>query len=168
MGQGNRWYAVFVAKAEAIYCSPRGKSNDLKAAMPADQRRRIEAARPNWASRSSNSVRMSLADLRANRDVTQVDVAAALGVNQGAVSKIEGRDDLHVSTLQRGTGVLDERIEALDFDLRIVGHAARDAAWRGPVVSLPMLNRRTDPEMSWRLARTFHLVRVHSSRHGVV
>jgi transcriptional regulator with XRE-family HTH domain len=43
---------------------------------------------------------MALDELRASRDMTQVRLAKILGVNQAAVSKLERRGDVHLSTLQ--------------------------------------------------------------------
>jgi transcriptional regulator with XRE-family HTH domain len=44
--------------------------------------------------------RLSLDQLREARSLTQTRLAEALGVNQGAVSKIEKRTDMYVSTLR--------------------------------------------------------------------
>ncbi|WP_137725821.1 helix-turn-helix domain-containing protein [Prescottella subtropica] len=43
----------------------------------------------------------TLADIRKAADLTQTDVAKALGVEQAAVSKIERRHDLLLSTLRQ-------------------------------------------------------------------
>ena len=43
---------------------------------------------------------MALDELREARDMTQVHLAKVLGVNQAAVSKLERRTDMYVSTLQ--------------------------------------------------------------------
>jgi DNA-binding XRE family transcriptional regulator len=43
---------------------------------------------------------MPLDELREAREMTQVDLAKILGVNQAAVSKMERRADMYVSTLQ--------------------------------------------------------------------
>lgn len=43
---------------------------------------------------------MALDELRQARDMTQVHLAKILGVNQAAVSKLERRADMYVSTLQ--------------------------------------------------------------------
>ena len=51
--------------------------------------------------------------LRRALDLTRQQVAAALGINQVAVSKIEGQTDLYVSTLRRF-------VEAMGGELRIV------------------------------------------------
>lgn len=42
-----------------------------------------------------------LADIRKAGNLTQVEMAALLGTNQGAVSRIESRDDLLLSTLRQ-------------------------------------------------------------------
>ena len=43
---------------------------------------------------------MALDELRQAREMTQVHLARILGVNQAAVSKLERRTDMYVSTLQ--------------------------------------------------------------------
>lgn len=43
---------------------------------------------------------MALDELREAREMTQVHLAKMLGVNQAAVSKLERRTDMYVSTLQ--------------------------------------------------------------------
>ena len=43
---------------------------------------------------------MALDELREARELTQVHLAKILGVNQAAVSKLERRTDMYVSTLQ--------------------------------------------------------------------
>jgi transcriptional regulator with XRE-family HTH domain len=40
-----------------------------------------------------------MAELREAQDVTQVELAKRLGIDQGAVSKIEKRTDMYLSTL---------------------------------------------------------------------
>jgi transcriptional regulator with XRE-family HTH domain len=45
--------------------------------------------------------RMKLDDLRRSRSLSQEQIAELLGINQGAVSKIEHRSDLYISTLRR-------------------------------------------------------------------
>lgn len=58
---------------------------------------------------------MSLADLRRARDLTQETIAEMLGNRQAAVSKVERRDDMYVSTLRR-------YVEALGGELEITAH----------------------------------------------
>ena len=56
---------------------------------------------------------LALADLRRARRLTQEDIAEMLGNRQAAVSKIERRADMHVSTLRR-------YVEALGGELEII------------------------------------------------
>lgn len=58
---------------------------------------------------------MALTDLRQARRLTQEDIAGTLGNRQAAVSKIERRADMHVSTLRR-------YVEALGGELEIIAH----------------------------------------------
>jgi DNA-binding XRE family transcriptional regulator len=44
---------------------------------------------------------MTMRDLRKARNMTQIEMAKALGVKQEQVSRIEKRTDLHLSTLKR-------------------------------------------------------------------
>jgi transcriptional regulator with XRE-family HTH domain len=55
---------------------------------------------------------MPLNELREARNITQVHLARLLGVNQGAVSKMERRTDVYVSTLQ-------DFIKAMGGELKI-------------------------------------------------
>jgi transcriptional regulator with XRE-family HTH domain len=55
---------------------------------------------------------LALDELRAARDLTQEQLAKALGVEQGAVSKMERRTDMYISTLQTA-------IRAMGGDLEI-------------------------------------------------
>lgn len=58
-------------------------------------------------------VEMQLQELRKARQVTQVEVAKAMSVEQAAVSKLERRDDMYVSTLR-------EYVKALGGELKLV------------------------------------------------
>ena len=60
---------------------------------------------------------MQLQELRRARHVTQVEVAKAMNVEQAAVSKLERREDMYVSTLREyvkalGGESFDQRGEA--------------------------------------------------------
>jgi DNA-binding XRE family transcriptional regulator len=55
---------------------------------------------------------MTLQQLREARSLTQVNLAEVLNVNQGAVSKMEKRTDMYVSTLR-------SYIKAMGGDLQI-------------------------------------------------
>lgn len=56
---------------------------------------------------------MQLQELRRARHVTQVEVAKAMNVEQAAVSKLERREDMYVSTLR-------EYVKALGGELKLV------------------------------------------------
>jgi transcriptional regulator with XRE-family HTH domain len=58
-------------------------------------------------------VEMQLQELRKARKITQVEVAKAMSVEQAAVSKLERRDDMYVSTLR-------EYVKALGGELKLV------------------------------------------------
>lgn len=78
----------------------------------------ISRATPEQAARSREKAketiaRMRLDDIRRARELSQEQLARELGINQAAVSKIEHRTDLYVSTLRR-------YIEAAGGELRII------------------------------------------------
>jgi DNA-binding XRE family transcriptional regulator len=54
---------------------------------------------------------MPLHELRAARQLTQEDLAEVLGVNQAAVSKLERRTDMYVSTLARFIEAMGGKLE---------------------------------------------------------
>lgn len=49
----------------------------------------------------------SLEELREARELTQTQLAQVLQVSQGAVSKVEGRADMHISTLGSSVRAID-------------------------------------------------------------
>jgi transcriptional regulator with XRE-family HTH domain len=63
----------------------------------------------------SDMADMLLAELRRHAGMTQEELAAALGIKQPSLSKIESQSDMHVSTLQ-------SLIEALGGRLEIIAH----------------------------------------------
>jgi DNA-binding Xre family transcriptional regulator len=84
---------------------PTRKFRDLLQAMPADRRQKI-------ANRVQGTLAsMPLDELRKARQMTQVKLAEALGVNQGEVSKIEHRTDIYLSTLAEYVEALGGRLE---------------------------------------------------------
>jgi len=83
------------------------KFNELRAGMSPEAQAR-SAARAE-----AMLVEMQLQELRKARNVTQVEVARAMSVEQAAVSKLERRDDMYVSTL-RGY------VKALGGELKLV------------------------------------------------
>ena len=83
------------------------KFSDLVAQMPEERQARIAAKTRQLIDE------MPLQELRRALDLTQRQVAASLGINQVAVSKMEGQTDMYVSTLRRF-------VEAMGGELRIV------------------------------------------------
>ncbi len=85
------------------------KFRDLVAQMPEERQARIAAKTRQLIDE------MPLQELRRALDLTQQQVATSLGINQVAVSKMEGQTDMYVSTLRRF-------VEAMGGELRIVAH----------------------------------------------
>jgi DNA-binding Xre family transcriptional regulator len=54
---------------------------------------------------------VALAKLRQSRNVTQVDLAAELGITQGNVSRMETRSEIYLSTLRSYIEALGGRLE---------------------------------------------------------
>jgi len=61
---------------------------------------------------------MLLAEIRKSVGLTQEELAAALGITQPSMSKLENQDDMQVSTLHR-------LIQALGGELEIIAHLPR-------------------------------------------
>src|ERR1035437_10270291 len=74
---------------------PTRKFRELLEAMPADRQRRIEKRF------QTSLAAMPLDQLRKAQEMTQLQVAEILGVNQGEVSKIEHRSDICISAPER-------------------------------------------------------------------
>jgi transcriptional regulator with XRE-family HTH domain len=83
------------------------KFSELRARLPPEAQARA-AARAE-----AMLVEMQLQELRKTRNATQVEVAKAMRVEQAAVSKLERRDDMYVSTLR-------EYVKALGGELKLV------------------------------------------------
>lgn len=83
------------------------KFSDLRAQMPESSQARAAARADAFI------IEMQLRELRKTRQVTQVELARTLDIEQGSVSKIESRDDMYVSTLR-------EYIKALGGELKLV------------------------------------------------
>lgn len=54
---------------------------------------------------------LALAELREAQDLTQVQLAKKLGIDQGAVSKIERRTDMYLSTLRSVIAAMGGKLE---------------------------------------------------------
>jgi transcriptional regulator with XRE-family HTH domain len=61
---------------------------------------------------------MLLAEIRKSVGLTQEELAAALGIKQPSLSKLENQDDMQISTLRR-------LVEALGGNLEIIAHMPR-------------------------------------------
>jgi DNA-binding XRE family transcriptional regulator len=70
------------------------KFRDLYNKVPAERRAEIE----KWVDEAHKN--MPLQQLRSAREMTQVNLAKVLGVDQGSVSKMEKRADMYLSTLR--------------------------------------------------------------------
>ena len=73
---------------------------------------------------------MPLQALRWALELTQQQVAAALGINQVALSKMESQTDLYVSTPRRV-------VEAMGGERRIVAHFPQGAVEINPFLRKP-------------------------------
>lgn len=101
----DRWYETFVPRADALFAAPpvdqketegltmARKFAELRGKMSAESRARSEAETQRRIDE------MALDELRAARQLTQVHLATLLNVNQSAISKLERRADMYVSTL---------------------------------------------------------------------
>ena len=89
----------------------------LQAKMPSASRARSEAKAQKLIEE------MALDELRAARDLTQEHLSRILGVRQAAVSKLERRTDMYISTLagfiKAIGGILEIRAIFPDGDVRI-------------------------------------------------
>ena len=83
------------------------KFQDLRARMSPEAQAR-SAARTE-----AMLLEMQLQDLRKARNLTQVAVAKTMQIEQAAVSKLEHRDDMYVSTLR-------SYVKALGGELKLV------------------------------------------------
>ena len=78
---------------------------ELLKAMPAEQQAAIEK-------RIRETLEaMPLDQLRKAREMTQLQLAGVLGVNQGEISKIEHRSDICISTLSDYVEAMGGRLE---------------------------------------------------------
>jgi len=78
---------------------------ELQAKMSAERRARNEAAAAKMIDE------MALDELREARDLTQEQLARMLRVNQAAVSKMERRADMYITTLQGVIKAMGGRLE---------------------------------------------------------
>jgi transcriptional regulator with XRE-family HTH domain len=81
------------------------KFRDLVQAMPAARQRRIR--------KRTNELlaELPLQELRRARQLSQEELAQALGVNQATISKMERRADMYISTLRRFVEAMGGELE---------------------------------------------------------
>lgn len=93
------------------------KFSELRAAMAPELRQRA-AARTD-----AMFLQMQLQELRKAREVTQVELAKLMNVEQAAVSKLERREDMYVSTLRQYVAALGGELKLIasfpDVDIQV-------------------------------------------------
>ena len=82
-----------------------GNFRELRAKMSPESRERSRLLTEKYRAE------MPVHRLREARGMTQVHLAKILGVNQAAVSKLERRADMYVSTLQSFVKAMGRRVE---------------------------------------------------------
>jgi transcriptional regulator with XRE-family HTH domain len=99
------------------------KFEELRRKMSPERRVRNEAAARKML------VEMTLDELRKLKEITQVELATALEMNQGALSRIEHQSDMHISTLKSIVealgGSLTLRVDFLNGDSYAVALGAQ-------------------------------------------
>ena len=83
------------------------KFTELREGMPVDAQQRSQQRAQRMLAE------MRLQELRKTRAMTQTELASRLLVEQAAISRIESRDDLHLSTLR-------DYVQALGGELKLV------------------------------------------------
>jgi transcriptional regulator with XRE-family HTH domain len=81
--------------------------NELRGRMSAERRARNELAM------REELTDMLLKEVRRLAGLTQEQVAESMGITQSALSRLEGQDDMYVSTLQRIVESLGGRLEII-------------------------------------------------------
>jgi transcriptional regulator with XRE-family HTH domain len=81
------------------------KFSDLIEAMPAERQERIRRAADEMLAS------MPLHELRRARDLSQEHVAGAMSQSQSAISRLERRSEMYISTLRRYVHALGSELE---------------------------------------------------------
>jgi transcriptional regulator with XRE-family HTH domain len=81
------------------------KFRDLMRAMPKERQARIRRRTDELLAE------LPLQELRRARELSQEELAEALGVNQATISKLERRADMYISTLRRFVEALGGELE---------------------------------------------------------
>jgi hypothetical protein len=85
--------------------------DEMMAALPKERRKAIEARGAELLARVEK--RMTLAELRKGRKVSQAAVAEALGIGQMQISRLEQRKDPRLSTMQRTVAAMGGKLTML-------------------------------------------------------
>jgi predicted transcriptional regulator len=84
---------------------------DVMAALPKDRRKAIETR--GVALLAKVEKRMTLAELRKGRKISQATLAEALGVGQMQISRLEQRKDPRLSTIHRTVAAMGGKLTML-------------------------------------------------------
>lgn len=113
---------------------------------------KVFEARLDAPSQGDEHIGASLRRIRERAGLTQADLAARLNIGQGALSRVEGRKDILVSTLRDYLAALGAtlRIDAQFSDTAAVVTSMREAAFElDPVhenqLLLPIIGQTNDP-----------------------
>ncbi|MCY4590075.1 MAG: helix-turn-helix transcriptional regulator [Alphaproteobacteria bacterium] len=115
---------------------------DVIAGLDPAERRKVEALAEEFISEE-----MTLRELRKARHLTQVSVARELGVSQDAVSRMEQRSDLLLSTLRR-------TVEAMGGSLSLIATFPD----RPPVELAGIAESESRDRPSLRIAHSLHAI----------
>jgi hypothetical protein len=82
--------------------------DEVMAALPEQERKLIEARGAELLAKIRK--RMTLAEVRKGRKVSQMAIAEALGIGQMQISRLEQRKDPRLSTVQRTVAAMGGRL----------------------------------------------------------
>jgi hypothetical protein len=82
--------------------------DEVMAALPKERRKAIEARGAELLARVQR--RMTMAELRKGRKISQATVAEALGIGQMQISRLEQRKDPRLSTMQRTVAAMGGKL----------------------------------------------------------
>jgi len=85
--------------------------DEVMAALPEEERKRIEARGAELVAKIRR--RMTLAELRKGRKISQATVAETLGIGQMQISRLEQRKDPRLSTMQRTVAAMGGKLTML-------------------------------------------------------
>ena len=85
--------------------------DEVMAALPKERRKAIEARGAELLARVQR--RMTMAELRKGRKISQATVAEALGIGQMQISRLEQRKDPRLSTMQRTVAAMGGKLTML-------------------------------------------------------